>query len=186
MRFSTVYDYKTRYGLAGSTLDNLVFRPLMIWATRWSFSRLRLWIENGTAPEVSLNLWLAKIVARLCLACVWLWEGLIPKLISVHPSEVALVAHSGLYLFDPRLTLNTLGLIEVLFGLWLMAGRSERLTAALSAAGVVFLGGLVAVLQPESLGDPFGGIAKNLGLLGCSVTIWLLAPLAPNAQQEKS
>lgn len=183
--FSTIYDYETRYGLAGSVFDNLVFRPLMIWATRWSFDRLRLWIENGTPPDVSFKLWLAKIVTRSCLACVWLWEGLIAKLICVRASEVALVTRSGLYFADARLTLNALGLVEVLFGLWLLTGRAERLTAGLSAAGIVLLGGLVAVLQPESLWDPLGGISKNLGLLGCTVAIWLLSPLAPSARQVK-
>jgi uncharacterized membrane protein YphA (DoxX/SURF4 family) len=183
--FSTVYDYKTRYGLPGIVFDSLVFRPLMIWATRWSFDRLRLWIENGTPPDVSLRIWLAKVVARVCLAFVWLWEGLLPKLICIHASEIALVGRSHLYFGDARLTLNALGIMEVLFGLWLLSGRTERLTAALSAAGTVILGGLVALLEPGSIGDPFGGIAKNLGLLGCAAAVWLLAPIAPSARQPE-
>jgi len=145
---------------------------------------LRLWIEMGTRPQVALNLWLAKIMARVSLACVWLWEGLIPKLILVRASEVDLVARSGLYLYDARFTLHALGLAEVLFGLWLLTGRAERFTAGLAAAGAVILGALVALLEPSSLWDPLGGISKNLGLVGCSAAVWLLAPLAPGARQE--
>ncbi|RPJ58736.1 MAG: hypothetical protein EHM23_16520, partial [Acidobacteria bacterium] len=54
VRFSTVYDYRVRYGAFGRALD-LLFRPVMIWATRWSFDRLRNWIEQGTPPETSLR-----------------------------------------------------------------------------------------------------------------------------------
>ena len=31
-------------------LDALVFRPLLGWATAWSFDRLRLWLEQGLEP----------------------------------------------------------------------------------------------------------------------------------------
>lgn len=45
-RFLTGYDYRARHRL----LD-VVFRPLMGWATAWSFDRLRLWLEEGVTPE---------------------------------------------------------------------------------------------------------------------------------------
>jgi hypothetical protein len=50
-RFLTRYDYETRFGVAGRALDRLVFRPLLGWATAWSFDRLRLWLEDGITPE---------------------------------------------------------------------------------------------------------------------------------------
>ena len=37
LRFLTWYDYKVRFGIAGQFVDRLVFRPLMGWATAWSF-----------------------------------------------------------------------------------------------------------------------------------------------------
>ncbi|WP_147944595.1 hypothetical protein [Microbispora sp. CSR-4] len=42
---------------------DLVFRPLIGWATAWSFDRLRLWLETGQTPERSL--WQA--LAEVCL-----------------------------------------------------------------------------------------------------------------------
>lgn len=42
IRFLTGYDYRTRWGRFGAVADRLVFRPLMGWATAWSFDRLRL------------------------------------------------------------------------------------------------------------------------------------------------
>jgi hypothetical protein len=51
IRFLTWYDYRTRFGRAGAVLDRLLFRPLIGWATAWSFDRLRLWLEEGVDPS---------------------------------------------------------------------------------------------------------------------------------------
>ena len=45
-RFVTGYDYEPGWG----PLDVLV-RPILGWATAWSFDRLRIWVESGVAPE---------------------------------------------------------------------------------------------------------------------------------------
>jgi|SRR5207302_579703 len=37
VRFLTWYDYRTRFGAAGAVFDRVVFRPLIGWATAWSF-----------------------------------------------------------------------------------------------------------------------------------------------------
>ncbi len=46
VRFITGYDYESGWG----PLDVIV-RPLLGWATAWSFDRLRIWMEGGPAPE---------------------------------------------------------------------------------------------------------------------------------------
>ncbi|MFI8632028.1 SRPBCC family protein [Microbacterium sp. NPDC077663] len=46
VRFVTGYDYDAGWG----PLDILV-RPLIGWATAWSFDRLRIWAETGVPPE---------------------------------------------------------------------------------------------------------------------------------------
>jgi hypothetical protein len=63
VRFVTQYDYEPRFGIAGRIVDRLVFRPLLGWATAWSFDRLRLWLEEGLPPERSRRL----ARARRCL-----------------------------------------------------------------------------------------------------------------------
>lgn len=54
VRFPTGYDYTPSWGPAGATVDRLLVRPLMGWATAWSFDRLRRWVEHGTTPEEQL------------------------------------------------------------------------------------------------------------------------------------
>lgn len=46
-RFTTGYDYTPGWG----RLVDLATRPLLAWATAWSFDRLRIWLERGEEPE---------------------------------------------------------------------------------------------------------------------------------------
>lgn len=67
IRFLTGYDYRPRWGRCGAVADRLVFRPLMGWATAWSFDRLRLWCERGTHPRAALARALGESALRLAL-----------------------------------------------------------------------------------------------------------------------
>jgi hypothetical protein len=64
IRFITSYDYEARFGTLGKLVDRVAFRPLLGWATAWSFDRLRLWLEEGIPPEQSLRRFLPR--ARRC------------------------------------------------------------------------------------------------------------------------
>ncbi|MGH9421452.1 MAG: SRPBCC family protein, partial [Thermoanaerobaculia bacterium] len=55
VRFITAYDYEQRFGSFGRMVDSITFRPLMGWATAWSFDRLRLWLERSIDPAVTLR-----------------------------------------------------------------------------------------------------------------------------------
>ncbi|MFD3570420.1 hypothetical protein [Streptomyces sp. NPDC058667] len=70
VRFLTGYDYRPRWGHLGRVADRALFRPLMGWATAWSFDRLRLWCERGVTPERSRDRWLLEAAARLLLVPV--------------------------------------------------------------------------------------------------------------------
>ncbi|WP_274647626.1 SRPBCC family protein [Microbacterium sp. C7(2022)] len=61
--FITGYDYTPGWG----ALDVIV-RPLLGWATAWSFDRLRIWLETGTEPE-RWPLW----------STLWWWRGDRPR-----------------------------------------------------------------------------------------------------------
>lgn len=63
--FGTGYDYAARWGAVGRLADRLVFRPLMTWATAWSFDRLRLWCERGVRPERALRQAWGEVAARV-------------------------------------------------------------------------------------------------------------------------
>ncbi|MEV0691499.1 hypothetical protein [Streptomyces sp. NPDC050388] len=68
VRFLTGYDYRPRWGALGAFADRLVLRPLMGWATAWSFDRLRIWFEHGVTPERARRNWLAELTLRALVA----------------------------------------------------------------------------------------------------------------------
>ncbi|MGJ7440378.1 hypothetical protein [Aquipuribacter sp. MA13-6] len=72
VRFLTGYDYTPSWGVAGAAVDRVLLRPLMGWATAWSFDRLRRWVEDGISPEQQL----ARAVADAGLRVAALTLGL--------------------------------------------------------------------------------------------------------------
>lgn len=63
VRFLTGYDYRPGWGPLGPPVDR-VFRPLLGWATAWSFDRLRGWLDDGVDPALALRRALAGGVLR--------------------------------------------------------------------------------------------------------------------------
>lgn len=179
-RFSTSYEYTVRYGWLGMALDKMLLRPLMRWGTQWSFDRLRLWLERGQEPELSLRLWLMKTTARVLSGLTWIYEGLLPKLLFVSPGELRLVEDFRFLVFSPTFSLTLLGIMEVFLGLWLISGFKERIGTIIALLGLILLPMLVVWVRPEALVDPFGGISKNLGLIGCAVVSRALSNDTPS------
>ena len=87
VRFLTWYDYRTRFGFLGALFDRVAFQPLMGWATAWSFDRLRLWLEEGVDPAYAMRQALVHGVARIGLAVIFAYHGLVPKLIAPIPTR---------------------------------------------------------------------------------------------------
>ncbi len=88
VRFITRYGYRPGWGKA----VDLVFRPLIGWATAWSFDRLRLWLETGQTPERSLWQALAELCARVLAAGI---------AIQATPAAVACVVVAAAVLLPP-------------------------------------------------------------------------------------
>jgi hypothetical protein len=89
--FYTWYDYKTRFGFFGKVVDRFIFRPIMGWATAWSFDCLRLWVEKEISPRLSVLRLLIQSVCLFMLSFVWLYQGLVPKLLFQDSGEKELI-----------------------------------------------------------------------------------------------
>ncbi|MGW8551588.1 hypothetical protein [Streptomyces tubercidicus] len=100
LRFLTGYDYRPRWGRFGRVVDRLLFRPLMGWATAWSFDRLRLWCERGITPERSLRHAIAELFVRI--AAVLVTAAVVPAAAAVGP----VLAVAGAALLLPPLSVT--------------------------------------------------------------------------------
>src|SRR5439155_10458276 len=127
---------------------------------------------------IAETLRIVKVMARVSLGLVWLYEGLVPKIIflNAHPEQIELVRRSGLFWPTPELTLISLGVAQTLAGIILIIGWVERAAVVLATLAMFVLIVLVAAGKPPMLTDPFGALAKDLCLVSCAMTVWLLAP----------
>jgi len=187
IRFLTRYDYRTRFGAFGAWADRLVFRPLMGWATAWSFDRLRLWLERGIDPTLSLVRVYLHALARLTLAFLWVYQGLTPKLLFPATGERVILEHSHLFSGFEGAVLRCVGMGEILFGMALaLFWRSRRLFALNIVMLVVLtLGALFS--QPSLFIAPFNPITLNVAMVGLAM-VGLIAgcdlPSARNCRRQ--
>lgn len=176
--FFTWYDYRVRYGWLGKIADRLVFRPLMGWATAWSFDRLRLWVEEGQSPEVSVALAAIHAVARIVIAAIWVWHGLVPKLIFKNIDERLMLTQSGVTVS----LLPYFGAGEILFGTVMLLGWRWRGLFVLNAVLMVAALAGVSVMSPQYLWNAFNPVTLNLAVIALSIVGYLSEARSPSAR----
>lgn len=184
VRFLTEYNYETRWHRFGTVIDDLFFRPLLGWATAWSFDRLRLWVEEGRMPEDSIQLALVHGVTRFALAFVWVYQGLVPKLLVQHLGELAPIrAAGGLLAANATTVVTVLGVVEVLFGLLLLVAWHTRWLLLLAAMLPAALTAVAALGDPSVLVGPFNPVALTAAMFGLGVAGYLAGETIPTARK---
>ena len=181
VRFLTWYDYEVRFGALGRLVNAAVLRPAMGWATAWSFDRLRLWVEDRQTPEASLAFALIQTGTRVTLAFVWLWHGLIPKLLFHDNAEQLMLLQAGVPAGGLMPVLNVFGAAEVGFGLLMLLAWRWRWLFPLNLA--IMAGALagVALRSPQFLTAAFNPVTLNVCVMALAAAGWLAFPHAPSA-----
>jgi len=88
VEFLTQYHYETKWGKTGDWVDRIFFRPLIGRATSWSFDALKIWLEKEIPPEETMKKSAIHALVCFSLAFVWLYQGLVPKLLYPYTGEV--------------------------------------------------------------------------------------------------
>lgn len=177
VRFLTWYDYRVRFGFLGRFFDALVFRPAMGWATAWSFDRLRLWAERDQSPEASVAFAIIHALARLSIAFIWIWHGLVPKLWAHNPDELTMLANAAI----ASHWLPWIGVAEVVFGVVTLLTWRYRQMFVLNAAAMVIALVAVALQSPHYLTAAFNPVTLNLAVVIISIVGFVSEPFVPHA-----
>jgi hypothetical protein len=178
-RFLTWYDYQPRLGAAGRMIDKLIFRPLLGWATAWSFDRLRLWIERDISPRVSLRMAVIHALARLAIALVWFWQGLMPKLMFPNIDEKVMMTAAHL----PLRLLPIIGGIELLFAAGTLVLWRWQPLFLVNVLLMIVATAVVAVSTPSYLVGAFNPITLNALMVFISVIGYAAAKDLPSSSQ---
>jgi hypothetical protein len=187
IRFITWYDYRTRWGTLGRIIDKVFFRPLLGWATAWSFDGLRLWIEKDIPPEISLQKTFAHVLSRLSIAFVWIYHGLLPKLIYRNADEIRMLHESGIA--NPYIpqALSILGVLEICMGLSILIFWKSRRVLWSTILLMVLATLSVAVNSPRYLAGAFNPITLNLSvatLASIGLITGISIPTADNCMRK--
>lgn len=177
IRFFTGYDYDTRWGLFGKLFDRFLFRPMMIRATAWSFDCLKNWIEQGLHPRQAVRAQLAVIVSAAATGLVWIYQGLVPKLLYTDTGELELLRQSGSFSGHEKDVLTAIGFAEILFGLMLLFVH-KRAIHLINIAVLLGLSITVIFSDPAIYTLPFNPFSLNLSLVALSaITLFHIGDL---------
>ena len=182
IRFLTWYDYQTRFGVLGRAFDRVIFRPLIGWATAWSFDRLRLWIERGIDPASALRQSLIHGLARGAIAFIWLYQGAVPKLISRHQDELTMLQDSGVPPTAARRALRLLGWGEVAFGVVILGAWRARWLFPVNIGLMLLALGTVSRNSPRYLVAAFNPVSLNVAVIVLSLIGFIAGANSPSAR----
>jgi len=169
VRFLTWYDYSPRFGAIGRLFNVAVFRPLMGWATAWSFDRLRLWLEKGIDPGMALRQSVVYGISRVGVAFIWIYHGLVPKLLVPNSDERAMLIASGASTQNLAAWLTAIGFAEIGFGLCMLVLWRNRFLFHVTVALMVIALAAVAVRSPQYLVGAFNPVTLNAAVIALSV-----------------
>ena len=180
IKFFTGYDYETRWGVSGKVFDKFVFRPLMIWATAWSFDCLKKWIEKGLQPKQAITAQFTVLLSSIALGLVWIYQGLIPKLLFTDTGEIEILKQSGLFTGNEKSVLTFTGWTEILFGLTIFFVHKKSIhtiniiALLLLSAAAIFSNAIIFTF-------PFNPFSLNISMIVISMIAILNIRYLPKA-----
>ena len=187
--FLTQYDYDVNFGTIGALTDRYFFRPLIGWGTALSFDVLRRWLEKGEAPASQYFRFFFNWAIMLLFVFVWLYHGVIPKILLSHPEEMeAVQGFLGLSGQSATKALLMAGILESLFGLiWLIYPKKRHL---FGMQVLIFPLLTLSVLfgDPSDFAHPYNPLTFNAALFVLSVMGYVISkdlPTAKNCKRKK-
>lgn len=180
IRFYTGYDYSTRWGAAGSFIDKFFFRPLMVWATAWSFDCLKNWIEKGIHPKQAVAAHVTVLIASLVSGIVWIYHGLVPKLMYPHTGELDMLRNSRLFKGAEETVVMLFGIAEIIFGC-LIIFVHRKWMHWLSIAGLTLLTFGAVIGNSAAFTWPFNPFSLNISMIAISLIAIINMKFVPRA-----
>ncbi|MEN2766661.1 DoxX-like family protein [Ornithinibacillus xuwenensis] len=170
IQFLTQYNYEPSFGLPGKLFDRFIFRPMMGWATALSFDVLKRWMETGETPASQYTRFFSNVLLSFFFSFLWIYHGIVPKLIAMHPDEVLMVTNIlPLTNNEGELIVLVAGVLEVLVGITWMLYKNKRRLFCFQAIAFPILMATAIVSDIHYIFLPFNPLTFNLALLVLSI-----------------
>ena len=185
-KFLTQYDYDANFGSLGKVFDAFIFRPIIGWGTALSFDVLKRWLEKGEAPRSQYFRFFTTYGLTILFAFIWIYHGLIPKIIGNHSEERRMLA-SAFPFADSHITtiMIGIGVAELLLGVLWLIHRRKRHLFALQLAIFPLLTVAAIIATPEAVLHPFNPVTFNLSLIVLSLIGYFCSKDIPTAKSCK-
>jgi len=113
------------------------------------------------------------LLLRVGAGAVWLYEGLVGKLLAPDPKLLEFIAHWQPFPGEPAAFLRAAGVFEILLGLLLIRGWMVRSVGGVQCGLLVLSTTGLAIVMPEALVQPMGAASKNVGLFAVGLCLLL-------------
>ena len=118
----------------------------------------------------------ALLTLHITLAVLWIYQGLVPKIIYKVIEEQLFWQFTGIQ-FIPILRLIELsGLVEIVFGVSFLIWRQSKIIHYLNIIAMLFFLLVVTVIYPFYFIQAFNPFVMNIAMLGLSVVALQLQP----------
>ncbi|MCG8519522.1 MAG: DoxX-like family protein [Pseudomonadales bacterium] len=108
-------------------------------------------------------------ICRLTIAFVWLYHGLVPKLLYLHEDELAMSLAAGLSQTAAETLATLAGVAEIGMAFAVLFFWRQRWPLILTVVAMLGLLVFVAAFQPELLGGAFNPVTTNAALIALAI-----------------
>lgn len=110
---------------------------------------------------------------HIILALLWIYQGLIPKLLFISTEEIAVWKWLGLPDNYAKLAGQGAGIAEIIFGLSFIF-LSMKILHYINILGLLFLLILIAIVLPNTLISAFNPVVMNIAMISLSCIFLML------------
>jgi hypothetical protein len=117
--------------------------------------------------------------ARISIGIIWIWHGLVPKLLYHHLDERTMLAQAHL----PTALLPWIGIAEILFGLTMLFTWRRRSIFLLNIVLMLLATAGVAINSPAYFTAAFNPLTLNVSIMSLALIGWLASRTLPSARR---
>lgn len=118
----------------------------------------------------------ALLTIHVTLAVLWIYQGLVPKIIYHAVEEQRFWQYLGIDELSMLFLIKISGYIEIMFGLLFLIFRQSKILHVFNILGLIALTIVVAVIYPLYFTSSFNPFVMNLAMIGLSIVAIQLLP----------